>query len=139
LMQSLNFAFPEEGPEKAAKRMSDYPVIGPLFQPNDAMGIISATYARVEHIKQVQQTFEELVSKGNRAEALAYAQKNLQELSAASIAGNFTQRMGEITKWENAVRSSSMTGDEKRKTLDKLRQLKITLASGVRKALPART
>lgn len=136
LMQAFNFAIPEgDTPEKATKRMSDLPVVGTLFQPNDAQGIISAVYDHVEHIKQVQQTFEDMLAKGEKAAAMKFYQENEEALTKAAFAGNFTQMMGKITKYENAVRAADLPADEKRTALDYYRKLKIALASQARDTL----
>jgi hypothetical protein len=42
--------------------------------------------------------------------------------------------MQQITKYENAIRASNLTGDEKQAKLAEMRQMKIRLAEMVRKA-----
>jgi hypothetical protein len=133
LAQSLNFAMPTEGtPEKAAKRLSDAAVIGPLFQPNDAGGIIGATYDRVAEIQQVQKTYNEMLQQGRAAEARAFMQERSEELAKAAIAGNVQQQLGSITKAMNAIKASNMPPDEKREQLDRMQKLRIEIAKNAR-------
>jgi hypothetical protein len=136
LAQSLNFAMPTEGtPDKAAKRLSDAAVIGPLFQPNDAGGIIGATYDRVTEIQQVQKTYNDMMQQGRAAEARAFMQERSEELAKAAIAGNVQQQLGSITKAMNAIKASNMTPEEKREQVDKLQKLRIEIAKNARSLL----
>jgi len=135
LLAALSAPFGSSGPEAATKRASDLPVVGTLFQPNDASGIIDATYERISKIQQVQQTYKKLLEDGRGEDARAYAEQNATDLVAASLAGDFRQAMGEITKFERAIRGSNKSPDEKREALERARQLKIRIATSVRSTL----
>jgi len=141
LMQSLNFLMPEgEGAQAASRRMADLPLVGTLFQPMDAGGIIDATYARMKEIQQVQRTYENMLETGRRADAERYAAEKADELSAASVAGQFRQVMGEITTFERNVRASpTLSPAEKREKLDLARQRKIEIAQRARALFDRRT
>jgi hypothetical protein len=134
LLQALNFAMPATGPEAAFKRLSEQPVIGPLFQPTDAGGIINATYDRVEEINRAKATYEKLIAENHPAQAQAYLKEHITELSLASVAGSFSKQMGELTKYETQIKASNRTPDKKREELDRIRQLKIKFATSVRAA-----
>ena len=134
--QAFSFAMPEKlGPQEATKRLSDTPVIGSMFQPNDAGGIINATYDRMEHIMEVKRTYDDMIKKGETAEARAFLQENVNEIASASIAGNAKTQLFKITQAMNAVKASSMTPDEKRAALDKLQRLRIKIADTMRNVL----
>lgn len=136
LAQAFNLALPTaEGPEKAAKRLSETPVVGPLFQPNDAGGIVSAVYDRMIELQQVKSTFNDMVRDGRMAEARAYLQDNADKMAGAAIAGNLQEQMAAVTKAMNAIRASSMSPDEKREQLDKMQRLRIKLAEVGREVL----
>jgi hypothetical protein len=139
LLAALSAPFGSSGPEAATKRLSDLPVVGTLFQPKDASGIIDATYERVNKIQQVQQTYKALLNDGRRDDAQAYAERNINDMMATSIAGEFRQIMGDITKQEREVRASGMTPDKKREMLERFRQAKIRIATSVRAALDRKT
>jgi hypothetical protein len=132
LLAALSAPFGKEGPESATKRASDMPVVGTLFQPNDASGIIDATYERMKRINEVKETYEGLIEKGRVADATKYLNENASEMALASVAGSFKQIMGDITKYEREVRASSLSPEEKRQKLDDARQMKIRIASSVR-------
>lgn len=132
LLQSLNVMLPQTGPDKAAKRLSDMPVVGTLFQPADASGIIDATYKALQEATQVRASYKSLIEKGEYGKAQALIQGKLDELSLNAIAGKFKQQMGELTKAERAIKGSSASEEEKRKSLDAIRQIKIQIASSVR-------
>lgn len=136
LAQSFDFAMPTNGtPEQAAKRLSDAAVIGPLFQPADAGGIVGAVYDRVTTLTETKRTYDNLLKSGQRAEAMEFLQRNMDDYAKSAIAGNVQQQLGKVTQAINAVKASSMSPDEKRESLDRLQQLRINLAASVRGAL----
>ena len=140
LAQSLSFAMPTTGtPEQAAKRLSDAAVIGPLFQPADAGGIVNATYERVNELLQYKKTFDDMVKDGRMADAKAFLQEHSNELAASSVAGNAQQQLGKITQAINAVKASGLSPEQKREQLDNLQSIRIKIASAMRGALDKTT
>jgi len=138
LMQVLSMGVPTgESPEKTTKRLSDMPVIGSSFQPNDAGGIINAVYERMNDVKKVKTTVDRMLSEGRVAEAKELVSQRSEEFAQSGVADYFTSNMQQITKYENAIRASNLTGDEKQAKLAEMRQLKIRLAETVRQATDA--
>jgi hypothetical protein len=133
-LAALSAPFGSSGPEGPTKRPSDIPVVGTLFQPTDASGIVDLVYERMNKARQVQETYESLIKKGRPEAAQQYLNENLDDFVLATLGGSFKQQMGEITKYEQAVRASSMTPEQKRAALDQARQAKISLAKAVREA-----
>jgi hypothetical protein len=136
LLQAVSMAVPVKGgtPEQAAKRLSDMPVIGGLFQPEDAGGRINAMYEHMKEARQVQKTFEDLIKDGRRAEAKEYMQKNINTFAQAAMVGNVNQQMNMLSQAEAAIKASNMDPEKKREELDKIRQTKIKFAASVREA-----
>jgi len=134
LLQAVSLAVPVKGgtPEQASKRLSDTPIVGGLFQPEDAGGRINAMYEHIKEARQVQKTFEDLVKDGKRAEAKEYLQKNIGTFAQATMAGNVTQQMNMLSQAETAIKASDMPPEKKREELDKIRQIKIKFAASVR-------
>jgi hypothetical protein len=133
MVQAFNFAMPTAGtPEQAAKRLSDAPVIGPLFQPENAGGIAGAVYDRMTEINEVKRTYDKLIKDGRRAEANSFLQQNVEEYSKAAFAGNVQAQMNKITQAINAVKASAMPPAEKREQLETLQNIRIQIASSVR-------
>jgi hypothetical protein len=141
LAQSFNVAMPtpKGTPEQATKRLSETAVIGPLFQPNDAGGIVGAVYDRMTEVKEVKNTFDELVRDGRRAEAKEYLQTNLNDYAASAVGGNAQQQMNLITQAMNAVKASNLPPDQKRAKLDELQALRIKIATNIREAFDRTT
>jgi len=136
LAQAFDFAMPTSGtPEQATKRLSDAAVIGPLFQPEDAGGIVGAVYDRLQTITETKRTYDNLLKSGQRAEAMEFLQRNMDDYAKSAIAGNVQQQLAKVTQAINAVKASNMSPDEKRESLDRLQQLRINLAASVRGAL----
>ena len=138
LMQTLSMGVPTgESPEKTVKRLSDMPVVGNSFQPNDAGGIINAVYDRMDDVKKVKTTVDRMLAEGRVAEAKELISKRSDEFAQAGVADYFISNMQQITKFENAIRASNLSGEEKRTKLDETRQMKIRLAETVRQATDA--
>ena len=128
---SAPFAGTGEGPAPATKRPSDLPLVGTLFQPKDASGIIDLVYERMNKVRQVQETYKRMLADNKPEQAKRYAEEKADELSLASVAGAFREQMGQITEFEREVRASTLTPDRKRAELDRARQAKIRLAQAV--------
>lgn len=135
LMQIPNVVLPTPETDLPEKRMSQMPLVGTLFQPKDAAGIIDDTFDRLKDYTAAKETYEGLVEKGELARADAYLRDNIDKIQLASLSGTFRQQIGEITKAERQVRGSALTSQEKRDLLDDLRQAKILVASSVRDTL----
>jgi hypothetical protein len=120
-----------------AMRVSDYPLVGGLFQPNDAGRLIEEAYTTVKEVQQKKDTYGKLIAEGREDEADRYLDKNIGDIGFASYAGAFRQQMGELTKAEREIRAlpaSEMSPQEKRKELDFLRQLKIEMSADLQRA-----
>jgi len=134
-LQAVSMGMPsKESPERAYKRLSEMPVVGGAFQPNDAGAIINRVYDRMGEYKKVENSVKDLINRGERARALELVNERGNEFVAAQVADNFTQTMGKLTTLENAVRASDMTPVQKREKLDELRQAKISYAKMVEQA-----
>jgi len=133
LMQALSVGYSPTGtPEKAYKRLSEMPLVGGAFQPNDAGAIITNMYDRMLEVQKVQNTVDDMLLKGQRAEAMALLQKRGNEYMASEMADYYTSTIRELTQYETAIRASNLSPTEKRQQLDKVRQTKIKFASGMR-------
>jgi hypothetical protein len=117
------------GSEKPTTRASEMPVVGSVFQPKDASGLINRAYKDVEAINRAGQTYKKLEEEGRESDAEAYADRFADELSLAPLAGAFKQRMGQLAKEERMIKADpNMSGVEKRAELDAIRQDRIELA-----------
>jgi hypothetical protein len=122
-------------PEQATKRLSELPLVGGAFQPNDAGGIINATYDRFEDAMKVQRTVDKLFQEGRQAEAKELLQKTGNEYAAGEMGDYFATQMKELTQYERAIQAMNLTPDEKRQRLDEIKQMKIALASTIRQTV----
>lgn len=133
LVQALSFAIPTPpSPDKAALRASEMPLVGGLFQPKDAGGVINAAYERMTEAKQVKTTFDGLMEKGRTEEAREFLQENLDKFANAGLATNFTSTMQKLAQAERAIRASNASPETKRAQLDQIKQTKIKIAEAVR-------
>ena len=118
----------EVGPAPTA-RASDLPVIGSFFQPTDAGGIINRAYRDMQDVIKAKQTYDKLEEEGRTKEANAYLDAKADLIGLATAAGSFRQKMGELTKQERAIKTDpGLSGPDKRRLLDDIRQEKIDLA-----------
>jgi len=134
-LQAISFGAPRGAtPEQATRRLSELPVIGGAFQPNDAGGIISNVYNDMNEFKKTKASFEERIKRGDRSGAMELLNTKGNELAMAQVADHYTTTMKKFTGYENAIRASDLSPDEKRKRLDEIRKMKIQYANMVRDA-----
>jgi hypothetical protein len=111
-------------------KISKQPFIGGLFQPVEGRGTLDEAYDRMKEIQQVKGTFNDMVEKGKRAEAMAFAQEYSDKLAAASISGSVQKRLGELAKLERQIKSSpNLTTEQKDVRLAQLDKLKTATAT----------
>ena len=134
-LQAISTPFSSEGsPEKTFKRLSEMPVVGSAFQPNDAGGIINSAYEKLDKFSKVADTINSYVERGELAKARALMETRSDEYLMSEMASDFTSQMRELSQYERAIRASDLTPEEKRAQLDEVRKTKISLASMVRDA-----
>lgn len=114
-------------------RITDVPVLGGLFQPVDAGGLIERAYETARAAERVNKTYKDLVATGKIEEAKEYRADNIELLSIVSTSGKLTKQVGELSKQMRLIESlpeTRMSGERKRELLDKLRSQQIRLAEG---------
>lgn len=135
-LQAVSIGIPKGNtPEQAAARLSDTPLVGGAFQPNDAGGIINATYDRYEDSIKLKRTVDSMMNEGRMAEAKELLQTRSNEYLAAEMGDFFASQMKELTQFEKAVQAMDITPEEKRQRLTNIRKLKTTLAESSRRAV----
>lgn len=111
-------------------KISKTPFIGGLFQPVEGRGTLDEAYDRMKEIQQVKGTFNNMVEKGQRAEAMAFAQEYSEKLAAASVSGSVQKRLGELAKLERQIKSSpNLSTEQKDLRLAQLDKLKTATAT----------
>ena len=130
--QAINAASPGNGVPAPTQKLSEMPIIGAAFQPEDAGGMVSDMYDHMSRAREVQKTYNQLVKEGNGAEARQYLQENVNMLATKTMTGNLQETMGKLKKAEMAIKASSLTPDEKRARLDEIQKMRIQIASNVR-------
>lgn len=124
---------PAEMPEGPAKKVSQMPIIGNLFQPTDGRGIIDAAYTQADEFQKASNTYKKMIEQGRRADAQAYAQRYSAELAGNALGGAFRQQMGELAKVRRMIETStSLTPEQKRVRVDGIRQIELKLAQRIR-------
>ena len=114
--------------QKPTMRVPDLPIVGGLFQPPDASGLINRAYETLNRVEGAKATYNRLL-KTDPQEASEFLKQNLQDIELAQPAGWFRQQMGDITQYERYIRDSrTLSADEKRARLDKTKQMKIDLS-----------
>jgi hypothetical protein len=123
-----------EGPEAAVKRLSNIPVVGSAFQPNDAGAIITRVYDRMNEFKKVEKSVDNLINRGYKADALELLSTRGNEYAMAEVADYYTSTMRELTQYENAIKASAASPEQKRQQLDEIRKMKTRFATTVEQA-----
>ena len=110
-------------------KISKTPFIGGLFQPVQGRGTLDEAYDRMIEIQQVKGTFNDMVAKGKRSEAMAFAQEYSDKLAAASLSGSVQKRLGELAKLERQIKAApGLTTAQKDAQLERLDKAKTALA-----------
>jgi hypothetical protein len=118
-----------EAPEGRGIVSSTTPVIGSLFQPLDANGMINRAYKDMESIQRTKATYNKLVEDGNEKGISNLLDAEADKLNLAPLAGNFRSRMGNLAKEERRIKSDpDMSAAEKRELLDTIKEEKIGLS-----------
>lgn len=128
IAQGIGLLIPTQGPEAPAKRLSDMPIVGSMFQPTDAGGQITTFYEKAQEYGEIQKTVDKLLDEGRIKEATELANKYANEIALTDVADSFKDDMNEFTQLERSVRASTLTPVEKRTTLDNIRAAKIIYA-----------
>jgi hypothetical protein len=123
-----------ESPENAVKRLSEYPIVGSAFQPNDAGGIINSVYERFNEDIKVRNSVKRMMVEGRTAEAKDLLQRRGNEYLEAEMADKFKANMDKLTAASRAVQASTMSAEEKRKQLDAIKKIQIGLSTFYREA-----
>ncbi len=111
-------------------KVSKLPFIGGLFQPVEGRGTLDEAYDRMKEIQQVKGTYNDLVEKGKRAEAMSFAQEYSEKLAAASVSGSMQKRLGDLAAMERQIKAHpTMTTEQKDMQLARLDKLKVALAN----------
>jgi hypothetical protein len=125
-------------PESPTKRMSELPLLGPLFQPVDGRGVINEAYKDIESWQMAQTTFNKMVKEGRRADALQFAQQHSNKLALNATGGAYRQQMGELAAVRKMIMADrAMSPAEKRQRVDQVRQVELVLARRVREVSAA--
>ena len=136
LLQAVSMPFGKsDSPEKAFKRLSEMPLVGGAFQPNDAGGIINRAYDRMQEFSKVKATVDDLIERGEKSKALELINSKANQYEAGEIAHDFTTTMAEMSQYERAIRASDLGGEQKRERLDDIRRIKIRYAETMRGAV----
>jgi hypothetical protein len=130
LMSTLNplLRDPAEG-EKMPVGASRQPFIGGLFQPSEGRFVIERAYGRMEDVISAQQTYKDLVNRGQQDRAVAYAKENAALIVGAPMAGSFRQRMGELFDMERKIIANpKLSGEEKEAKVQQLKDMQNKMA-----------
>ena len=112
----------EQAGEQMSAPLSKTPFIGGLFQTAEGRFIIDRAYEYMDQVIQAQQTYKDMVARGQLAEAKAFAQQRADLLVAASAAGGFRESMGNFFAQERAIRDNpKLSQARKDELLEKLK------------------
>jgi hypothetical protein len=115
--------------QKASLSAAQQPFIGGLFQKEEGRWLVDRAYDRMDEVVQAQKTFEDLIARGQGAEARAFAQKFSNKLALADDAGSLRKEMGELYSMERAIRvNPNLTTEQKDLRIEQLKKLQNKLA-----------
>jgi hypothetical protein len=118
--------------KQPARNLSELPLIGGMFQPNTARGVIDATFKEVEKSQQAKRTYDQLLVDGKDDEAEKYANQFAMRIALNSTGGMYRQQMGEFAKQRRAIAASDATPEEKRQQLNDLKKVEIEYSQSIK-------
>lgn len=129
IMQAAGSMIPlKAGPEAPDKRLSELPVVGSMFQPNDAPGQVNLFYEKAKEYQQAKNTFDKMLAEGRADDAEEYVKDHATQIAMADVAETFKATMGKFTEMEKLVKASDLSGAEKLARLKEIRGAKIEFA-----------
>ena len=112
------FASGQEG-EKPSLPASKTPFIGSLFQTSEGRYLKERAYERMNDVQQAQNTYKDMLKKGQRANAEAFRERYADLIAAGSAAGAFKKNMGDMFSMARVIASNpNLTQEEKDKQLE---------------------
>jgi len=112
------FASGQEG-EKPSLPASKTPFIGSLFQTSEGRYLEERAYERMNDVQQAQNTYKDMLKKGQRANAEAFRERYADLIAAGSAAGAFKKNMGDMFSMARVIASNpNLTQEEKDKQLE---------------------
>jgi hypothetical protein len=104
--------------------MAKQPFIGGMFQTSEGRFLIDRAYARMDEIVQAQQTYKDMINRGQLDRAQAFAKENTNLIMGERAAGSFRQQMGKLFAEERRlVGDSRLPGAEKEKRVQRIKDL----------------
>ena len=98
-----SLVFGKQKQEQIAPNLSQMPLVGSSFQPQDAGAILEQTYKVMNDAAQVKATYKDMLDKGRTDAAQAYLNKNSEEFNKAALAPRFTSDMTRFTNATKAI------------------------------------
>jgi hypothetical protein len=126
-----------EGPVEG--RASNTPLVGSLFQANDAPGVVNNAYEAVREWEARAATFKKYVEEGKKEKAKEYSEQYAREImlvKSGGIGAKFDAEMNKLTKIRREIESapeSRFSPERKRELLNNLRQAQIRHAENLQK------
>jgi hypothetical protein len=109
--------------------MAKQPFIGGMFQTSEGRFITDRAYARMDEIVQAQQTYKDMINRGQLDRAQAFAKENANLIMGERAAGSFRQQMGKLFAEERRlVGDSRLSGPEKEKRVQQIKDLETAYA-----------
>jgi len=114
----------------AALHGSQMPVIGSVFQPEDAGNVVNQAYAAIQDIKEAKNGYTQLVGEGKMQEAAAYRERMSKELVASATATQFTSRMQKFAKEMQRVKAFPVgTPEQQQQRIDDIKRQRTNFAA----------
>lgn len=110
--------------EAMPQGMAKQPFIGGMFQTSEGRFLIERAYERMDEVVQAQQTYKDMIKRGQLDRAQAFAKENTNLIMGERAAGSFRQQMGKLFADERQIIGDSrLSGPEKERRVQRLKDL----------------
>jgi hypothetical protein len=119
-----SMVFGERNPNMPEPHVSQMPIIGSMFQPQDASNIMEHAYEAMTHAQQVHNTYNDLLTKKHNPEAAQeFLDKNATEFAKAQLSPSFTKEMHSFqTMLQYIATDPTLSRQEKMEKIDEVKK-----------------
>lgn len=116
---------------KVSKRVDQLPIIKRFALDPEARGTVTAYYDLKNSVDEVTRTINLLERTGQYEDMGKYMQDNMQMLAVKDYIQDLEKQMKELREMRTLIRSSQMTGDQKRDAITDITKMENQLTSNI--------
>lgn len=122
----------EEDGVRPTMSLEQTPVLKRFFASDKSGGTIDAFFRLKKQVDEVVRTEHELLSRGNPDEYIKYMETNGKLLGMKELVSSIDKQMKQFRQMRRMVQFSGLSADDKRETLDNIREAEIAMTEQIK-------